>query len=519
MRIGIDVGGTNTDAVILDGDRVIGACKSPTTEDVSSGITSALTVVLGETGVPASSIDAVMIGTTHFTNAVVERRRLLEVAAIRIGLPATKGVPPMTDWPGDLADALGRHTFMLRGGHEFDGRQIAPLDEDGLRDVAREIRSRGLKVASVTSVFSPVTAEMELRAAEILRAELPDLKLSLSHEIGRVGFLERENAAIMNACLADLSAKVVESFRQALRDKQISAPFYISQNDGTLMTPEHVERYPVLTFASGPTNSMRGAARLAGIGDAMVVDIGGTTSDVGMLMQGFPRESAVAVDIGGVRTNFRMPDVLAIGLGGGSIVRDDGARIGPDSVGYEIMTKALVFGGDTLTATDIVVAAGLQDIGDKSKVAHIPAQTVETAIKTMHRMVDEAVDRMKTSADPLPVILVGGGAILISRELPSASTVVHPQNAGVANAIGAAIAQVGGEVDRIYAMEGRSRDEVLAEAKSEASGNAVAAGANADTVKIMDVEEVPLAYLPGSATRIRIKAVGDLQMQAREAAE
>ncbi|TPW33457.1 hydantoinase/oxoprolinase family protein [Martelella alba] len=513
MRVGIDVGGTNTDAVILDGNTVVAGCKSPTTEDVSSGIASALSIVMGESGVKPEAIEAVMIGTTHFTNAVVERRRLLEVAAIRIGLPATRGVPPMTDWPADLADTLGRHTFMLRGGHEFDGREIAPLDEAGLLDVARQIKARGIQSAAITSVFSPVTAVMELRAAEILQQECPGVALSLSHEIGRVGFLERENAAIMNACLAELSTKVVNSFRTALRDKGITAPFFISQNDGTLMTPEHVERYPVLTFASGPTNSMRGAARLAGLGEAMVVDIGGTTSDVGMLMQGFPRESAVAVDIGGVRTNFRMPDVLAIGLGGGSLVRDDGARIGPDSVGYEITSKALVFGGDILTTTDIIVAAGLADIGDASRVAHLPKSTIETAIDTMHRMVDEAVDRMKTSADKLPVILVGGGSVLISRDLPSASEVIRPENAGVANAIGAAIAQVGGEVDRIYAMEGRQRDDVLNEAKAEASANAVAAGAKAETVKIMDIEEVPLAYLPGSATRIRVKAVGDLALQ------
>lgn len=519
MRIGIDVGGTNTDAAILDGDRVIGACKSPTTGDVSTGIKSALTIVMERTGVSAGQIEAVMIGTTHFTNAVIERRRLLEVAAIRIGLPATKGVPPMTDWPADLADALGRHCFLLRGGHEYDGRLIAELDEAGLREVAAEIRRRGLRSASVTSVFSPVTAEMELRAAEILREEVPELKITLSHEIGRVGFLERENASIMNACLADLSLKVVESFRNALREKGITAPFYISQNDGTLMTPGHVERYPVLTFASGPTNSMRGAARLAGLGDAMVVDIGGTTSDVGMLMQGFPRESAVAVDIGGVRTNFRMPDVLAIGLGGGSIVRDNGMRIGPDSVGYEITTRALVFGGDTLTTTDVVVAAGLAEVGDRSRVAHLSPELIENAIRTIHRMVDEAVDRMKTSSEPLPVILVGGGSILISRDLPSASRVLRPDNAGEANAIGAAIAQVGGEIDRIYAMEGRFRDEVLSEAKAEASANAVAAGADAATVKILDIEEVPLAYLPGSATRIRIKAVGDLKPEVKEAAE
>ncbi|TAV01218.1 hydantoinase/oxoprolinase N-terminal domain-containing protein [Rhizobium ruizarguesonis] len=510
MRIGIDVGGTNTDAALMDGPLVLGACKSPTTSDVGSGIVAVLKQVLSMTGVSVAEIQAVMIGTTHFTNAVVERKRLLEVAAIRLGLPATKALPPMTDWPKDLADTLGRHTFMVRGGNEFDGRKIAPLDEAEILRIAGEIRSRGLTAASITSVFSPVTPDMELRAAEILGNEVPGLSISLSHEVGRVGFLERENASVMNASLADLSRNVVSSFRNALKELAIHAPFYISQNDGTLMVPDYVERYPVLTFASGPTNSMRGAAMLAGEKEAMVVDIGGTTSDVGMLMQGFPRESAVAVDIGGVRTNFRMPDVLAIGLGGGSIVRDDGAHIGPDSVGYEITSRALIFGGDTLTTTDIIVAAGLEDIGDRSRVAHIPARTIETALDTIHRMADEAVDRMKTSAEPLPVILVGGGSILISRDLPSASRVIRPENASVANAIGAAIAQVGGEVDRIFSLEGTSRDIVLGGAKKEAEERAVKAGAEAGTVKIMDIEEVPLAYLPGSATRIRVKAIGDL---------
>lgn len=513
MRIGIDVGGTNTDAALMDGSRVLGACKSPTTSDVGAGIVAALKKVLGMTGVSASAIRAVMIGTTHFTNAVVERKRLLEVAAVRLGLPATSALPPMTDWPRDLADTLGRHTFMVKGGHEFDGREIAPLDEAEIIRIGHEIRQRGLKSASVTSVFSPVTSQMEVRAANILRDIVPDLSVTLSHEIGRVGLLERENASVMNASLADLSRAVVSSFRNALKELSIDAPFFISQNDGTLMAPDYVERYPVLTFASGPTNSMRGAAALAGEKDAMVIDIGGTTSDVGMLMNGFPRESAVAVDIGGVRTNFRMPDVLAVGLGGGSIVRDDGQRIGPDSVGYEITSRGMVFGGDTLTATDIVVAAGLEDIGDRSLVAHIPAKTIETALDTIHRIADTAVDRMKTSSDPLPVILVGGGSVLISRDLPSASKVIRPDNAPVANAIGAAIAQVGGEFDRIFSLEGTSREAVLDAAKQEARDRALTAGAKENTIKILDVEEVPLAYLPGSATRIRVKAVGDLVME------
>lgn len=510
MRIGVDVGGTNTDAVLMSREDVLGWSKSPTTPDVSHGIFAVIRDVLTKTKTPTSDVEAVMIGTTHFTNAVVERKRLLEVAAIRIGLPATKGLPPMVDWPADLAAALGRQTFMVRGGHEFDGREIAPLDEIELKRIGSEIRTRGVKSAAVTSVFSPVTNAMETRAADILRNEVPELAVSLSHEIGRVGLLERENATIMNACLADLSQQVIHSFRRALGDLGVSAPFFVSQNDGTLMTPEFVERYPVLTFASGPTNSMRGAAMLAGAKEAMVVDIGGTTSDVGMLMSGFPRESAISVEIGGVRTNFRMPDVLAIGLGGGSIVRHEGKQIGPDSVGYEITNKALVFGGEILTTTDIVVAAGLEDIGDRSRVKSLSARTIDTALSTIHRMVDETVDRMKTSAEQLPVVLVGGGSILVSRDLPSASEVIRPENASVANAIGAAIAQVGGEIDRVFSLEGLSRDRVLEEAKREAAARACGAGADPKTVSIVDIEEVPLSYLPGNATRIRVKAVGDL---------
>src|SRR5690606_27026325 len=135
-------------------------------------------------------------------------------------------------------------------------------------------------------------------------------------------------------------------FRAALRELNISAPFFITQNDGTLMDADFVERYPVLTFASGPTNSMRGAAYLSNLKEALIADIGGTTTDIGMLRNGFPRESSLNVDIGGVRTNFRMPDVLACGLGGGSLVRLDGnqVRVGPQSVGYRLLEESRVFG-------------------------------------------------------------------------------------------------------------------------------------------------------------------------------
>ena len=516
MRIGVDVGGTNTDAVLMDGMRVVSWYKTPTTPDVSSGIISALEHLLQESQVPNDRILGVMIGTTHFTNAVVERKRLIPVAAVRLGLPATESLPPMVDWPADLRDTLGNHTYLVHGGHEFDGREIAPLGEKELIDVAADIRSKGLRSVAISSVFSPVNAGMEERAAQILGEEVPDLFVTLSHEIGRIGLLERENAAIMNACLGDLAVRIMNSFRDALRRLQIDAPFYISQNDGTLMNADFAEKYPVLTFASGPTNSMRGAAFLSGVKEAMVVDVGGTTSDVGMLIHGFPRESSVAVAIGGVRTNFRMPDVLSFGLGGGSLVRQNGSvRVGPDSVGYELTTRGLVFGGDTLTTTDVAVAAGYLELGEPARVAGMDRDLVNRTLDEIQRSVDVAVDRMKTSAARLPVILVGGGSILIGRPIQGASEVIKPDHFPVANAIGAAIAQIGGEVDRVFSLERLTRDQALDQAKQEALSKAVEAGADAATVQVVDVDEVPLTYLPSNAMRVRVKAVGDLVLSER----
>jgi N-methylhydantoinase A/oxoprolinase/acetone carboxylase beta subunit len=514
MRIGIDVGGTNTDAVLVEGTEVLASHKTPTTPDVGSGIITALESVFRGSNHRPDEISAVMIGTTHFTNAVVERRRLLKSAAIRIALPATQALPPMIDWPADLREAIGNHVYMVHGGYEFDGREISSLEEREIREVAADLKRKGIKSAALTCVFAPVNGKMEERAAEILREEIPGIYVSLSSEIGRIGLLERENATIMNACLQELAITVVRSFREALNRLGIVAPFYISQNDGTLMSSEYAEKYPILTFASGPTNSMRGAAFLSGAMEGVVVDIGGTTSDVGALAHGFPREASAEVEIADVRTNFRMPDLLSFGLGGGSIVRQNNGHmtIGPDSVGYELTTKALIFGGDTLTTTDIAVASGQLDLGDRKKVDKLPAKTVTDALDQIHRMVEAAVDRMKTSADPIPVILVGGGSVLISRPIAGASEIQKPKNHAVANAIGAAIAQVGGEVDRVFMLEGSSRDEALAAAKREAIDKAVQAGADEQTVKVVDVEEVPLTYLPSNSIRVRIKAVGDLTL-------
>jgi N-methylhydantoinase A/oxoprolinase/acetone carboxylase beta subunit len=258
---------------------------------------------------------------------------------------------------------------------------------------------------------------------------------------------------------------------------------------------------------------MRGAAFLSGVGDAIVVDIGGTTTDVGSLQKGFPRQATVAVEVGGVRTNFRMPDVFSIGLGGGSLVVDgpDGVKVGPLSTGYRIIEEALIFGGKTLTTTDIAVAAGRAELGDRSKVAHLAPDLVARTQEKIMSMLEDCVERSRLSPEPLPVIVVGGGSILVDGPIAGLE-VIKPNHFAVANAVGAAIAQVSGEVDRVYTLASISRDAALDDAKARATEAAVAAGAARDTIEIVDVEDVPLAYLPGNATRVRVKAVGELHV-------
>lgn len=513
FRVGIDVGGTNTDAVIMSGRTVVAGVKAATTEDVMSGVVEALETVLSRAGVAREKITHVMIGTTHFTNAVIERKHISPVAAIRLGLPATACLPPMVDWPEDLRAATGMHTYMVRGGYEFDGREIAALDLDELDRIAGDMKDKGLTAAAITSVFSPINGKMEQAARDRLQQKSPSADIVLSSDIGRIGLLERESAAIMNASLLALSARTVDAFADALVAAGIACPFFITQNDGTLMAAETVKRFPVLTFASGPTNSMRGAAFLTGIRDGIVVDIGGTTTDIGALQHGFPRQAATVVDIGGVRTNFRMPDVFSIGLGGGSLVRrlDDGrVTVGPQSVGYRISKEALAFGGSILTATDIAVARGEASVGNREAVASLDAGLLDKARAEMTAILERGVERSRISPVPIPVIAVGGGSILMPSHIGDLQ-VVRPENFAVANAVGAAIAQVSGEVDRVFSLtNGLTREICLKRAEEEARGKAIAAGAEPETVEAIEREDVPLAYLPGNATRIHVKVVGEM---------
>ncbi len=401
---------------------------------------------------------------------------------------------------------------MINGGHEFTGKPLAVFDLQAFYAACDSITQAGLDSLSVCSVFASVNPETELWIRQQATEKRLVRYVSVSNELGGTGIYHRENATLLNAALMPLAANVLQAYRAAFKDLGLSAKLFLTQNDGTLMEAEFAARYPALTISSGPTNSMRGAAYLSGEDNAMVVDVGGTTSDVGMLMNGFPRRSGIEVELGGVLTNFRMPDVLAIGLGGGSLVTEQGSKLGPASVGHDLMTKAICFAGNVLTATDIACAAGSMDFGQANLLVDLDTATLTAAMSTMFDMYSNVVDRMKTSPDSLPLIVVGGGSFLVPDNLPGITKIIRPEYADVANAVGAAIGKIGGEAEIVYSRANQERAAAHDQVRNQAIERAIAAGADKTTIEITEMDEIPISYLEDPVVRLRAKAAGEMQL-------
>ncbi len=497
LRVGIDVGGTNTDAVVVDRHGVVHArVKEPTTADPVDSIATALrTVAAGR------AIEQVALGTTHAINAIVQRDGLARVAVVRLGAPGTLAIPPFAGWPSDLVRAVRGDVLLARGGVEVDGR-IHPLDPDELRRFGESLGA-DIAAVAITGTFSPLDPEQEEHAASIF-AEVCDLPVSLGHTIGGLGLLERENATVLNAALGEVIEHVVDGLEAAAASLGPHVGAYLTQNDGTLLSPAFARRAPVLTIGSGPSNSLRGAAAITGRTDVVVVDIGGTSADVGILVGGFPRESSVGVTVGGVTTNFRMPDLVSVAVGGGTAIAE--GRLTSVSVGRRLRAESLVFGGSTPTLTDAAVAVGRAQIGDAARVAG--RDDLQPALAEAEAIVADAVDRMRLSRGDVDLVVVGGGGVLLGDTLPGVRTLDRPDHADVANAVGAALAPMSGEAERIADVGDGRRAAEIERCLDEARERAVAAGADADRLATVWVEEIPLAYMDRPLSRVRAKVAG-----------
>jgi N-methylhydantoinase A/oxoprolinase/acetone carboxylase beta subunit len=251
-------GGTNTDGVLLSNTRsVVATVKTPTTGNVHDGIEAAIRQLLDKARLRPAQVEAVMIGTTQFVNAVVERSdKLAKVAVLRLCGPSSHAIPSFAEVPAALRRVLFGHAALLSGGCEYDGSDIAPLDEKQLAEQAALLQRLGLRDVVVAGVFSPASPAQELRAGEVLSKAMAGCRVTLSHRVASSGLLERENAAILNAAIKPLAQQTIRAFRSALDSLGFArgCPLFLSQNDGTLLSAEAALQTPVLTFASGPTN-------------------------------------------------------------------------------------------------------------------------------------------------------------------------------------------------------------------------------------------------------------------------
>lgn len=512
IKIGIDVGSTHTDGVALDEENhLLTQEKFQTTSDISTGLFNTLTKVIENLGGERKKIRQIMIGTTHGINAIASRKGLSRVLAIRIGLPAGEGIPPLSDWPQDLRVAIGDNFIMVRGGHEYTGEEIVEFDELYLRSKLSEYVGK-VDCVAITSIFSFVNPDHELRAEAIVREIMGEgIFITLSNKISSLGLLERENSTVLNAAIRPLMIRIIESIQEILVKLNVAdVNLYFAQNDGTVASSDFVKQYPIFTVAGPISNSIRGAFVLTGEENAVVFDVGGATTNIGVLTNGYPRESSNSVIIGGVRTNFRMPDILAIPLAGGTII--DG-KIGPESVGYRLSEKAISFGGDILTSTDIALNILETDFPGSDRKKVLKKYDMDFIVKTysqMREMWEEALDRIKTKGGDVLLITVGGGSFMIRDKLTGSSKMIRPEYAQYANAIGAATALIGARVERAYSYEAIRRETAINEAIDQAKAISVEAGAVPSTIEVKEVEEVSMPYLPGNSVKVSVKVVGKM---------
>ncbi|MGK5551948.1 hydantoinase/oxoprolinase N-terminal domain-containing protein [Actinomadura kijaniata] len=448
MIVGVEAGPTNTDAVLLDEAGLPRAtAKVPSVpDDPVAGVRAALRAL------PRAEVTRVAVGLRGPARAVVERRGLARVGVLRVGGDAARAVPPLAGWPPELRAAVCAGTAIVEGGGGFSAEEWTPLDEDAVARFAAGLAGRADAVA-ITGVFAPVDGGQERRAAEIVRAGLGEVHLTLSGELGPLGLLERENTAVLNAALHRLAGTLADGLRAAFDDAfGAGVPALVTRGDGTVMGLDHLRRHPGLGLGSSLASTLRGAATLTGHPDAVVADVGEHRIRVGAVTGGYPRQASGAT-IGGVPVAFWMPDLIRV------------PRTGPDAYG-------------------------------------------ELA---------EAVDRMQPAAGRLPLVVVGGGAGAVPAgprgAAPLAPRVLRPEHGAVAGAIGAAVSPVGGQAERLVRVGPRTDLEaVLAEVREEARAAAVRAGADPRAVEVSEVTRSPLPYLPGVTLRLHARAAGPARL-------
>jgi N-methylhydantoinase A/oxoprolinase/acetone carboxylase beta subunit len=328
LVLGIDTGGTYTDAVLMEYEsrRVVATHKSLTTKrDLSIGIEK---VIEGIAIDDPSLIRMVSVSTTLATNAIAEGKGK-RVALFLIGYDPEL----LANFQMERRFATPQFTYFA-GGHDLYGREKADLDLPGILAQVNRIRGE-VDAIAVSSYFSPLNPEHENRAYAAI-SRICDLPIVLGHQLStRLGSVERATTAALNASLLAVLQDFILAVRRAMERRRIVAPLMVVRGDGTLMSDEFAARTPVETIHSGPAASAIGGRFLSDLEDALVVDVGGTTTDLALILGGQVTVSAEGATVGGYKTSVQAANLLSIALGGDSHItwaRDGQLAAGPERV-------------------------------------------------------------------------------------------------------------------------------------------------------------------------------------------
>lgn len=461
MIIGIDVGGTHTDAVLLDSLRIVKKIKVPTdSEDLFNTVLKGFTQLL-ERADP-KDIQRVVLSTTLTTNAIVQK----SMTPVGMVVSSGPGIDPM-------AYKTGEHYYCVTGSINHRGREKAPVNEMEIEDTAKKMKKDGIEYVGVVSKFCVRNPSHEILIKRILNRHFK--KVFLGHHVsGNLNFPRRIATTHLNASVFSLHKSFFEAVKDSLEEKGLTVPIQILKADGGTMTLESSMAFPGQTILSGPAASIMGAIPHAPENqDAIVLDIGGTTTDIAFLVNKAPLLEPVGIRRGRYKSLIRSLRTDSEGIGGDSLVQvaDGELKIGPHREG-----PAMAFGGPSPTPTDALVVLGWMKEGDAEKAqkgihsiaSKLGMSDTDTADLIFKRCCSiilkktfEMVDRLNSKPvytvheflegykiSPRKILLLGGPAPYFAKriqEMYHIDTDVVPEWS-VANAIGAALARTTCEV-------------------------------------------------------------------------
>ena len=400
-RIGIDVGGTFTDAVIVDDAARIRIAKVRSTPaQIEAGFIDGLRALLERASAAPSSVDYLAHGSTVATNAIVQRRLARTALVTNEGFRDVLAIGTQMRahvydlWTPEPEPVVPRALCFEVGGRlDAQGDVVTELDEPGVRRVAGRLREEGVEAVAVMLLFSFANPAHEERVGAILAEELPGVPVALSSRVvPEYREYVRASTTALNAALLPLLGAYVGAVDDAVAVEGVQVPLHLMQSNGGVAPAERARELPIALAASGPAAGVIGGARLAGVvgaRDVLTFDMGGTTADIGLVIGGEP-QVRFSGDAAGMPINLPQIDVLCIGAGGGSIASVDafGAlRVGPASAGAEPGPAAYGRGGEDATVTDAHVVLGT--LADHTRLAGRVPLDRTLAVAAIERAVAE----------------------------------------------------------------------------------------------------------------------------------